>query len=148
MEIRMDKPKLQTKSYYDYNDCCQYLQKKYKFNANDYYGVNSYIKECLDRVFDEFGKEWYTTIPADFTPQQKAASEKYSELLKQQPKKACFWDYVIDNNDISNGCDITFSRERLNYAKSKMQDWQIKIYEYFLDEFADENGELTLYISW
>lgn len=29
-----------------------------------------------------------------------------------------------------------------------MKDWQREIYKRYLDEFADENGELTLYCWW
>lgn len=144
----MNKPKLQTKKYYDYNDCRNYLQEKYKYIERDYYKSWEFQKECLDRINDEFGTSWYTTCPADFTPEQRAASKKYSELLKQKPNTADFWDFIIDHYDVSNGCDIVLSEEFLEDNKDRMEDWQIKIYGYYLQEFADKNGELRLYVSW
>ncbi len=56
-----------------------------------------------------------------------------------------FWRWVIDNYEIHNGCFVTFDRDALNEID---QDWIKTIYKNYLDEFADEKGELRMYVWW
>lgn len=60
-----------------------------------------------------------------------------------------FWHWVIKQREVNNGCYITFSREELNYLieEKQIEDWQAEIYDHYL-EFADENGELELWVYW
>lgn len=57
-----------------------------------------------------------------------------------------FWHWVVEHHQISNGCFVTFSREAL--AELDAVDWQREIYVRYLDEFADESGELEMWIWW
>lgn len=57
-----------------------------------------------------------------------------------------FWHWVVENYDVRNGCFITFTRERLE--EGGMEDWVREIYTRYLDEFADEKGELEMWCWW
>lgn len=62
-----------------------------------------------------------------------------------------FWEWMNERENISNGCYIRLSREELKEIKEyneKDLDLVFKIYENYLDEFADEKGELTLNVWW
>lgn len=67
-------------------------------------------------------------------------------------KKLDFWGWVIAHDDIHNGCFIMFSREILEGEDTDWDNihdnWQKEIYQHYIDEFADENGELELYVWW
>lgn len=56
-----------------------------------------------------------------------------------------FWCWVVDRYEIHNGCYLTFTREELEWIK---EDWVKEIYTYYIDEFADENGDLEMYVWW
>lgn len=108
------KPTKKLKTYYDYNECCDYLQKKYKYNERDYSG----------RWKDK------SKSPDDTKPEQS------------------FWRWLIDHFDIHDGCFIVFSKEELDDPDLDAEDWVREIYKRYLDEFADENGELEMYVWW
>lgn len=109
----MQKPQKYTKVYYDYNECREYLEKKYGYDERDYLG--KYPKNIKQKIRDV----------------------KYLD----------FWHWVIDHHDINNECFITFSQETLD-EEYDMEDWQKEIYKRYLDEFADKNGELEMYVWW
>ena len=105
----MNKPTKKTKSYYDYNQCRNYLQEKYGYDERDYAGR-----------FKNRGED----LP-------------YQD----------FWHWVIKRHEVHNGCFIIFSKENLE-EDSETEDWVKEIYKHYIDEFADENGELEMYCWW
>lgn len=60
--------------------------------------------------------------------------------------KGDFWGWVCDNYAQSEGCLITFSRSRL-LEKDSFPDWAREYYGHFLEEFANEKGDLVLYMG-
>ena len=51
--------------------------------------------------------------------------------------------------DIHNGCYITFTKSELDYLlTSDTPEWISTVYKWFLDDFADSNGELEMYVDW
>jgi len=56
-----------------------------------------------------------------------------------------FWHWVLENQEVHNGCFISFSRGVLEEIE---EDWVKEIYTRYLDEFADEKGELEMYVWW
>jgi len=66
-----------------------------------------------------------------------------------------FWYWVIEHDDIHNGCFVIFSKEILEDEDTdwteiddKFGNWQKEIYQHYIDEFADENGEVEFYVWW
>lgn len=114
----MDKPIKHSKSYYYYNELLEYLQEKSGRQFNDYYGA------CL--------RSRVTGIP-----------NSDREFL-------CFWHWVCDNCNPQNGGFITFYREWLTSEEYDWtgEEWVKEIYAMFVDEFADENGEVEMMVSW
>lgn len=109
------KPKKQTKGYYDYNQCRNYLQDKYNYDERDY------------------AKKYY-----------RNKKNKITKVNNDKPYLD-FWCWVLDNYTINNGCFITFYKNDIKQIK---EDWIKEIYSHYIDEFADENGELEMYIWW
>jgi hypothetical protein len=107
----MKKPTKKTKSYYDYIQCRDYLQKKYDYNERDYAG-------------------------------------KFKNRDKEDVPYQDFWHWVIEHYQVCNGCFITFSKEYLECDGKESEAWVREIYKHYIDEFADENGELEMYCWW
>lgn len=115
------KPKARSrKPELDFNECTDYIEKKYGYSTRGF-------------AFDEEKLLGPTT-----------------ELEYRD-----FWHWVVDHYTIHNGCHIEFSQETLDEYKELepndpygMKDWQIKIYQDYLNEFADENGEINFYVWW
>jgi hypothetical protein len=62
-----------------------------------------------------------------------------------RPPYLNFWHWLIDGLSIHNGSEITLNRENLSEIE---EDWAKKIYQCYLDEFANDYGELTMRVSW
>lgn len=77
------KPVPQTKTYYNYNECRNYLQAKYGYNERDYAGRFTYNKQGKPIACD------------DSKPDQD------------------FWLWVVDRFDVNNGTFLTFSVDDL-----------------------------------
>lgn len=144
---KMTKPKPITRTSLDYNECADYIDKKYKIKQRDYLGKFAYYDTAKKETIKKFKDDsWYNIIPADMNEQQKAASDYYDDLLKKhQPKYLDFWHWVVDNYEIHNGCYITFSRETYDAIK---EDWVKTIYGYYLTEFENKNGEIDFRVEW
>lgn len=56
-----------------------------------------------------------------------------------------FWHWVIENYDINNGCYITFHKDTLEEIEPA---WIKEIYSHYIEEFADESGELVMWVEW
>lgn len=111
---------------FDFNDCTNYIEQKYGYSTRDYAG--------------------------QFRISKTGKILSCNEGVPYQD----FWHWVTEVYDIHNGCNITFSQETLDSYKPVegeptdgcMEDWQIKIYQDYLNEFADENGEINFYVWW
>lgn len=56
-----------------------------------------------------------------------------------------FWYWLVCTYDISNGCFVTFSRDQLPEIQGT---WVKEIYKHYLDEFADDDGILEMWVWW
>jgi hypothetical protein len=106
---KLTKPQLQTKTFYNYNDCRNYLEKKYGYDERDY------------------------------------AKKFQGKKVHDDKPYLDFWHWVIDHNEVHNGCFISFERGTLEYIT---EEWVKEIYTHYLDEFADEKGEIVFYVWW
>lgn len=83
----------------------------------------------------------------DFLDAQKFIIEKYS-YEEYKPPYDAFWDFILEQADISNGCHITMSGE----WKINAPDTQKEIVERYLSEFGEPNGlgeiEANFYVWW
>lgn len=145
MELEKPKPKTKKRTFLDYHECRDYLQEKYKYDERDYGGQEKFEKKVLAGINKKYGDSWYTTAPKDFTKKQKEAHDLYRRMMKNEPEYLDFWHWVVDNYEVHNGSFISFSKEALG---CEMKDWQKEIYKHYLDEFADENGELEMWVEW
>ena len=116
---KLVKPKKQIKEYYDYHKCRDYLQEKFGYNERDYAGR-----------FNKKGKR-ITKVTLEIPYQD-------------------FWHWVLDKHEVHNGSFLTFDRQSLKYydEDKTIKPWQREIYCHYLDEFADEKGELEMYVWW
>lgn len=146
------KPKKKSRQSYDYSECRDFLEEKYGYSERDYLGRYAFGNKAVEKVSKKYGKSWYTTIPTDFNEQEKLASEEYHKIMLDEPEYCDFWHWVCDHcYNVSNGCYITFSRECLESYKDDdegMPPFVKQIYSYYLDEFADKNGELEMWVEW
>lgn len=95
----------------------------------------------------EYLEKKYNYKEHDYAGKYKWEGNKIVEYNENVPHLN-FWHYVCDHYNISNGCFITFSKEFLDDNNSNMPEFVKKIYNYYLDEFADENGEIEFLVSW
>lgn len=57
--------------------------------------------------------------------------------------KGNFWHWVIENNEVRNRDTLYFYRdEDIN------EDWVKPIFQAFIDEFADEEGTVAMWVEW
>lgn len=103
------RPKKETRSYFDYNKCRDYLQAKYGYDERDYAG--KFV-----------GKGVRENVP-------------YLD----------FWHWVLNHHQIQNGCFVVFTRWEYEDIE---EEWVKVIYGHYLDEFADKEGNLDLYVWW
>lgn len=140
--------------YYDYSDCCDYLEKKYGYEES---GTKAWHKGFQDSL--KAAMEFYNADPKDFEedlsklPEGEDRKRKlairnkvytYKDTL--QPKLKDFWQWVCDACDPQNGGKVTFYEE---YPPD--EDWQEKIFMYYIEEFGEgEVGKrtLTMETSW
>lgn len=113
----MNKPQKETKTYYDYHKCRDYLQKKYKYDERDYAG------------------------------RYKHRGEKIVSMNEEKPYLD-FWHWVCDNYSVHNGCFITFYKDVLEDLNKDDEKWMKEIYTHYIEEFADDSGELEMYVWW
>jgi hypothetical protein len=115
----MNKPvKKEHESHYDYNECQDWIESKYGYKVRDYLGKFTYYKNGSPKGFNE--------------------NIKYLD----------FWHWITDNFDIHNGSYFLFSKDDLNNYRKSEPEWVKRIYNDFLTEFADENGEIEFYVWW
>lgn len=146
---KLVKPKKTFKGTYLYNECRNYLQFKYGYQERDY-GRRYEFEGNLLKEFNKKYKDdsWFHEVPSNHTPEQMKIADEYSLAMKNRPEYLDFWHWVVDHYDIHNGCFIVFDSSWLNCDNDLIESWQKEIYKYYIDEFADENGELEMWVSW
>ena len=118
MKNKLEKPEPRIIKCYDYNACRDYLQEKYDYDERDYAG----------RYKRKNGKVKECNLDIEYLD---------------------FWHWVCEHHEVHNGCFITFCREVLEDEQTDFDaDWQKEIYKHYIDEFADEKGEVELYCWW
>ena len=142
----MKKPKPRTQTYLDYNECCDYIEQKYGYDTRDFAGKYKYIEEKYKELDRVYGKGW-RDMPMNqlhqLNPNIEADLQKIDEA---EPPYLDFWHWVVDRCNVSNGGIIYFSRTDSEWPED--EKWIETIYNHFLDEFADENGELAMRTEW
>lgn len=91
-------------------------------------------RECRDYLQQKYGYD-----------ERDYAGKYRGNGVRDDVEYLDFWHWVVENHEIHNGCYVVFGRNR------ELQNdpaWVKKIYSRYLDEFADENGELEMYVWW
>jgi hypothetical protein len=142
----MTKPSKKIVTRYDYNECSEFLEKKYGYDERDYAARHKFWSECEKKTNKKFGKNgWYTTPRAEATPEQIEAIDYHEELLKAEPPYLDFWHFIIDHNEIHNDCDFVMYKELMDDA----EPWQREILQHYFDEFdPDDTGEIEFHVWW
>jgi len=163
----MKKPKLKKVAYLDYNECIDFINKKYNIDADDYAGTFTTTKEDIDAkaagdAIDPSGK-WWGGDPTKHTGDQLLAHQAFMKIYETKKDKPflSFWHWVLDAYGVSNGSDLTFDNEGLEMCDDRLGDlnddkpgeeyagWRKKIYEYFLIEFGKgKNREVKMRVEW
>ena len=140
----MQKPIKKSIEYFDYSECRNYLQEKYGYDEMDVGERRKFNKELTDKIDTKYGKSWYNTTRNKANSEQLHALAEYDEGMKNGPPYLDFWHWVVAACDVSNGGLIYFS------ACDEVSDkpWINKIHNYYIEEFADKNGDLTMMTSW
>ena len=147
----MKKPQKQTHSYYDYLKCKEYLEKKYGYNERDCANQSGYHKKIVDEITKKYGGDgFYTKVLADMDELEKKAHEEFVKLDDKEQPYQDFWHWVLEYHDVHNGGHITFSADMLdgNYYFQGKWEFARKIFQYYIDEFADEEGEIDFLVEW
>lgn len=149
----MKKPKLKHKSYLDYHECEEFINKKYKINIDDFDRKfdNDIHKRAMDvgNLIDPSG-EWAKISPRDATGIQKLACEESAKIHSEMDKIdfKCFWHWILDAKGIENGDSFCISEDDLDELTDK-QEWIKTIIGYFLEEFGTgEPKEAEFEVSW
>ena len=141
------KPIKKTIKYFNYNECSDYIEKKYGYEERDYAGVSAYINSSLKKTNEKFGNNgWYEVSKQDASPEQLEAIKYHDELLQKEPEYQDFWHFLLDHHEINNGGFFTMNKDHLMKEAS---DWQKEILQHYFDEFDPDNkGEIEFYVSW
>lgn len=107
--------------------------QKPKKHKKEYYDYN----ECRDYLQEKYGYDERDYLGM-FTGKTVNDNVEYQD----------FWHWVCDNYEIHNGCCITFDMELLKEKDIYIKPWQKEILKHYLEEFADENGKVELYVWW
>jgi len=106
--------------------------KKPTKHSKEYYNYNK-CRNYLEKKYKYKERDFANKYPNKKKPYEEDESKPYLD----------FWHWVVDNYDIHNGCFITFDK---NFQPE--EDWQKEIYNHYIEEFGNENGEVELYVSW
>lgn len=160
------KPAPQTQVYFDYNDCVDYIEAKHGIQTRDYGGLfTTYAAKSAAirlRVYAELGVErgfspkavedirqkGYESMSlgaADFFREARTRSDAAEAAeLSPAPPYLDFWHWLGETYEISNGGNLTLSREELADA----EDWVKAIGTLFFDEFAPDADEIDFLTAW
>lgn len=87
----------------------------------------------------------------DYNECSKYLEKKYGYKERKWSNKTNddqdFWYWVITKYTVARGSFVTFSRESLE-EDNLTPDWVKAIYNYYLTEFADEDGKLLMLVDW
>ena len=56
-----------------------------------------------------------------------------------------FWGWILERHDIHNDCTIYMHKDDVNDDEP---EWVKTIYGWWIEEFGDESGEITLHVWW
>lgn len=100
------------------------MQKPTK-KKKEYYDYN----ECKDYIDEKLGRDI-----DDYAAKFVMKNNKPVKVNEHADFK-CFWHWVVDRYNITNGCSFGFIESELEYIE---EDWIKEIYAAFLEEFGKE----------
>lgn len=89
--------------------------------------------ECRDYLEQKYGYD------------ERDYAGKFKDGLHDDRPYLDFWHWVVERFNVRNGDYITFERSEIEEIE---QDWVREIYTRYIDEFADKNGNLEMYVGW
>lgn len=149
------KPVIKTEQYYDYFEVIRYIEDKYGFKADDYFGRFSsrdkVTQDCLIELNINKSDLEEDLISADKSDPEvirklNNRTVVYGLVEKRLPEYASFWDWVMDNQEIHNGSIIYFYKPDIS---ERNPDFVNTILTYLLTEFGSgENQNIAIKCSW
>ncbi len=158
----MKKPTLQTRKSMDYHTCAEFIDEKYNCDIDDYKGLfgkggwherhNYKIYENETGDMCPFAGNWTTAQYNENKELISAWQEREKAWLKPrhekdpEPEFLCFWHWIVDSYQISNGTYFTFIED-----EPPRKDWQKEIFMRFIEEFGvgeKGNREIEFYVAW
>jgi len=152
-------PYIETKAVMNFIDMCGWIDEKYNINQRDYakhFGFNwpaSLVE--LTNIPLERAKILYGTKPADMSLDELAAVKLVEDARKKWAEEhpyRDFWHFQMAKVMPHNFSNDTYSSINIPYQLSVCEeDWQREIAQLWVDEFgeyADENGNIKLWVSW
>lgn len=147
----MEKPKKKPNhdNSYNYLEVGDYLGAKYGYDERDYDGKHKAHDRTGQLLADRLGVNWKVWRKTPFA-KMEGPDAVLRDALKQLdatcPRQhQDFWVWVLKNYDISNGCFVTFTRDKLDEIA---EEWVYEIYARYIGEFADPDGTLLMWVWW
>ena len=140
----MKKPKLKTKTYYDYSELRAYLQAKYKVNLHDFAKAHRHFGQWhkkrglpqIDPAGDNMGSSqiWFAEYKVD--PEGEATRPPYQN----------FWHWMIEQHEIRRGGILRFRPGQiLKEERDEHPEFVLTILGWIREEFGDT---FNLWTDW
>ena len=138
------KPRKIIEKLYNWDECIDFLEKKYNFNHRDFAGSFKFMSEKMEPIYKDLGCNYknYEKIPINI--QQRAFAAYKEQFKHQEPEYQDFWHFITATQYPSSG-QIHFDRDDL--LELQDGDWKAKIIGYILKEFGGKNQECTFRVE-
>jgi hypothetical protein len=105
--------------------------------------VNKPVKKVKKPAYDYL--ECCHYLEKKYGYDERDYAGKHKKGAKEGTPYLDFWHWVMEHYDVGNGKYITFHKEGLDGMEPV---WIKEIYSHYIEEFADESGELVMWVEW
>lgn len=138
------KPQKRPREAYDYREVISYLERKYRFSADDFSSAMKHFDQWCDaRGYGSTDPEGTRRGSSKvwFTEYQRAPDGK-----KKCPPHQSFWHWIVADGEIGNGSEFILDvGDLLDDDDGSLPDFVRTILGHIRDEFGDE---LEMHVSW
>ena len=137
----MNKPTQKTTNHFDFSECTEYIEKKYKIDTRDYAKSHAqYYEWCNSKDYGEADREgkkrgesriWFGEFQKEIERGQ----------ITERPYQD-FWHFLINNFNIVRGGFFDLDEELIKEIDA--EDWQ----KYILGLYLKEFGNATYLTDW
>jgi hypothetical protein len=152
-----DKPKKKTRSYYDYDEIIDYIEKKYKIDVRDYANSVKHNIELTKKFVNETGIK--VNGDTKFTSPEYLKFLDWVKTNKFEVDKPYldFWHWLIDHffNGAGTGSVeyLPVNKDVVKESYPDAPDWVLEIFGYLEKEFGDlakkeDEGRIPVMLDW